>query len=285
MIDCHIELVAASRHHDPVGGVLYTVAGRLPTVGLAQLNTHGWFARSAASMRAIPTARLLEAVEADPYIPEFGSNQRGMVAGAAVEDPRCEAIHLNGLAAAVQAVKQMAHLGVHKEVVNRYLTPWSWTRVVVTGRGEAWANFLALRNHPDAFPPLRDFAWQAGLAIRDADPQRLALGEWHLPYTDSVDGTNADLAQSVARCARTSYRSFDAPERESDLYEDRLLAAKLLGSTPMHASPAEHQARAVDPYCWNASYGGRAGVGWSVYRKTLRHEVQTDLTAELARLG
>jgi thymidylate synthase ThyX len=285
MTDCLIEIVAASAHPDPVGGVMFTIAGRLPTIGLAQLNTHGWFARSAASMRAIPTAKLLESVETDPYIPEFGSNQRGMVAGAPVEDPRCEAIHRDGLAAAIQLVRQMAHLGVHKEVVNRYLTPWSWTRVVVTGRGEAWANFLALRNHPTAFPPLRDFARQAGLALRGATPRALALGEWHLPYVPSGRASNGGLSQSVARCARTSYRSFDAPERESTLAEDEALVEKLLGSTPMHASPAEHQAKAVDPYCWNAGYGGRAGVGWSVYRKTLKHEVETDLTAELKRLG
>lgn len=273
----HVEVVAASRH--PYGdATIYTVHGRLPTVALAQLNTHGWFARSAASMRAIPTDKLLAAVEADPYIPHFGANQRGMVAGADIDDPRCEATVREALANAIRTAKQLAHLGVHKEVVNRYLTPWTWTRVVVTGIDQAWANFLALRNHDDAYPPLRDFARSAGKVIRDCAVTNLDWGQWHLPYV----GVGGRVEQSVARCARVSYRSMQDPTRAPSEAEDQALYQKLVGSNPKHASPAEHQVEPAFGGC--CARAGRHGPLWRSHRQDLVGERITDLTAELQRL-
>lgn len=274
----HVEVVAASRH--PYGeDTIYTVHGRLPTVALAQLNTHGWFARSAASMRAIPTDKLLAAVEDDPYIPHFGANQRGMVAGADIDDPRCEAAVREGLTHAIRTAKQLAHMGVHKEVVNRYLTPWTWTRVVVTGIDQAWANFLALRNHNDAYPPLRDFARSAGQAIRDCHVTDLGWGQWHLPYA----GPTGTVEQSVARCARVSYRSMQDPTRAPSEAEDEALYQKLVGSSPKHASPAEHQVQPSDDP--DDCLSGRHGYRWRSHRQDLVGERITDLTAELVRLS
>ena len=45
---------------------------------------------------------------------------------------------------------------------------------------------------------------------------------------------------SVARCDRVSYKTHDG--RETSVEEDIELANKLVVSTPLHASPAEHQA-------------------------------------------
>jgi hypothetical protein len=274
-------VVAASRH--PNGrSTLYTVDGRLPTVALAQLNTQGSFARSAASMRAIPTAKVLADVEADPYIPQFGMNRKGMQPGPPIEDPRCEAASREALANAIQTAKQLAKLGVHKEDVNRYLQPWTWTRVVVSGNDAAWANFLALRAHTDAYAPLRGFAMESAAAIAATTPTPLSYGEWHLPY---AEGSGPDaIKQSVARCARVSYRSLADPEKISTLEEDLALYDRLLGGDPKHASPAEHQARPYDRWSVNLN-PNRFGSDWLVHRHQIPNERHTDLSAQLRRLG
>jgi hypothetical protein len=76
-------------------------------------------------------------------------------------------------------------------------------------------------------------------------PRTLQPGEWHLPYINLSDRLRTEDIEilkkvSVARCARVSYLTHDG--RQTSIEEDEQLYDRLLGSQPLHASPAEHQA-------------------------------------------
>ena len=108
----------------------------------------------------------------------------------------------------------------------------------------------------------------------------LEPGQWHLPYVREDDWPNTPgepddvpdmLKLSVACCASVSYNTVDGLvmtlDRATKLYD------KLVGSTPMHASPLEHQAkvpgRAQD---YHSNLGGNLGAGWVQLRKTIPGE-------------
>lgn len=59
---------------------------RFPRCLLSELLTHRVFSRNAESSRAIPVAKRIEKIKADPYIPTFTRNQKGMVGGVLAED-------------------------------------------------------------------------------------------------------------------------------------------------------------------------------------------------------
>ena len=77
---------------------------------------------------------------------------------------------------------------------------------------------------------------------------------------------------SVARCARTSYFTHD--NKPTTVEADVELHDKLIVSQPMHASPAEHQAK-PDIFqfeSWNNSNLHGNLIGFIQYRKTLPGE-------------
>ena len=90
---------------------------------------------------------------------------------------------------------------------------------------------------------------------------------FHLPYITNSDyialgndNTTGRLMEiSAARCARVSYFTHDKqiPEIEKDLK----LFNDLVGSVPIHASPTEHQAEALDSEEFNKNFRG-----WSQFR-------------------
>jgi len=274
------EVIADSIHCVERFGRLTTMRLKVPTCVLAQFNTHRAFSRNAASMRAIPTARLLKSVWSDPYFPpELGKNRAGMQAGDELTGWRVGVIRAVLRAALVFAIGVawlLGKLGGHKQWVNRVLAPFSFTQVVVTGNDRAWRHFFALRNHPHADPAIRTVAEAAQVAYAQSRPVRLATGEWHLPYVNLRDYSGAGwllkaIKQSVARCARVSYSTFGKLESsaradDSDLYQK--LVGDRLGGDPPHASPAEHQACAV----LSSDQGGNFGPGWMQHRKTLSGE-------------
>jgi hypothetical protein len=176
-------------------------------------------------------------------------------------------------------------LGLHKQWANRGLEPYLYVHGVVTAT--EWANFFALRRHADAQPEMKvlaDLMWEAQQA---SVPRVLALGEWHLPYvTDEDSGPHrgrpdgmflpdtALIKLSVARCARVSYLTQDG--RKPTIEEDLKLYDRLVGSVPIHASPAEHQAAPdqrggeENRWLWPSQHGNFNG--WRQYRKTLPGE-------------
>lgn len=238
--------------------------------------------RNASSSRAIPVERLIQDVLDDPAMPVWwGKNQPGMqareeLAGQAREEARM--LWLRASYDAIGRAQEMVRMGVHKQIVNRIIEPWGHIRTVVTAT--EWTNFYALRRHPDAQPEMRalaDAMWEAQQA---STPQLLQPGEWHLPYieeihnldwNDSVTTRNA-IQCSVARCARVSYLTHEG--KSPNIRDDLALYNRLVGSIPLHASPAEHVCtpdRMINGK-WEHSDLHANLVGWISHRKMLPNE-------------
>jgi thymidylate synthase ThyX len=251
------------------GGVrLSTIEVTLHRFVLAELNTHRVFSRNSASSRAIPVAKQLQRVLEDPALPvEFGANQPGMQAGAALQGEAHEAAlaaWLTARDAAVTAVRQLAELGVHKQVTNRLLEPFMWHTVIVTATD--WEGFWHQRCSPLAQPEIRVAAEAMRAALDASTPVEVALGDWHTPYAgaEEVDlDAAARTRVSAARCARVSYLTHDG---RRDVAADEALYERLVTADPPHWSPLEHVARPLAPD--EAPLGNLRG--W----RQLRHDVE-----------
>lgn len=113
----------------------------------AQMLTHRVFSRNTASSRAIPTSKLIEAVQKNPVIPkEWGANQSGMQSykTIGIEEMReADSLWMGALHNAVETAKKLSSLGVHKQIVNRILEPFAPTQVILSGT--EFDNFFNLR--------------------------------------------------------------------------------------------------------------------------------------------
>lgn len=278
---------------------LTTLQLRYPRFIHAEFMTHRVFSRNASSSRAVPVKKLIEDIERDPAMPlHWGKNQPGMQAREELDPETKITVRsrwLLGMSEAIRQAEWMHERGAHKQIVNRILEPFSHINVVVTAT--EWANFFALRRHPDAQPEIKALADAMWEAMNTQTPVELIPGEWHVPYYmqgiwapyEELAGEMTDKygfslkeaqAISVARCARVSYLTHDG--RQSTIEEDLALYERLVGSAPLHASPAEHQATPDTKHAWhddpeeNRSWANahRHGNlrGWIQYRKTLPGE-------------
>lgn len=275
---------------------LTTFQLRYPRFIHAEFMTHRMFSRNASSSRAIPVERLIADIENDPIYPSFwGSNKPGMQAGAECETyveafesallETREQAWTRARDAAIVSARAFAKSGYHKQIVNRLLEPFSHINVVCTATD--YNNFYTLRRHSDAQPEMRILADAMFDAQEESVSQLLLPGEWHIPYVtdDEIYGTrlneNTLIKISIARCARVSYLTHDG--RPPDIDADIALYNKLAVSTPLHASPAEHQATPDDiregitngditHFIWNKPYHHGNFNGWIQFRKTLNNE-------------
>lgn len=213
--------------------------------------------KNSASSRAIPVPRMLQTVRENPYIPEFGLNQKGMQAKEAL-DPQnqhlAQSIWKAMADCCTKGVEALHELHVHKQDANRPLEPFSWVTQIVTGDDIAWANFFTLRCHEDAHPAIRKLARMTFLNYRKSQPRPLEEGQWHLPFVPLEDAQKFrwvikhkpvdpkdvpyEIRLSIARCAWVSYNAHDGEvtkEKVESVFD------KLLNAKPVHASPAEHQ--------------------------------------------
>jgi hypothetical protein len=283
----------------PCGKRLTTYLWKYPRPIHAEIMTNRAWSKNSASSRAIPTAKLIQMVNDDPWIPDYiGKNQKGMQPGEELTDSeRSEAVTewINAKNNAVRSAEHLLSLGVHKGVVNRLIEPWMWITIIASATEQV--NMYGLRLHKDAEPHYQHLMRMSKAALDASVPRKLEAGMWHVPLiyeedypliTDyvakkigkvrlieagligRVPDDTAKLAQevlikvSVGRCARVSYLTHDG---RRDISEDVALHDRLVAQRPLHASPAEHVAQALDTLEWSGNF-----CGWRQYRKTLPHE-------------
>lgn len=271
--------IIADSEHPADGGRLTTFRITVPRRGWIHVLTHKTLAKNAGSLRATPTSWLLKSVWADPCLPEqYGANRRGMQSGPSVARWRASVFRALWRMAAAVAIAFAwvgAKLGLHKEVVNYLLEPFIHTTALVTGTDQAFANFFALRNHPEAHPTVRALAETMQALYVRGSPTPLAIGEWHIPFDPGEGSIKTRLKRSVARCARVSVSTFDRPDKPSNELDDLRLYGDLMEAKPPHASPSEHQACAVVSNTAKQA-GCLQGVdrvtGWLQFRKTIPNE-------------
>jgi thymidylate synthase ThyX len=253
---------------------------------LPEFNTHRAFSRNAASSRAIPISKVINAVRADPALPVFwGKNQSGMAARAEIDDAardRARSVWEEALAHALTSAERLSSsdIDLHKQLVNRLLEPFAWITVIVTAT--EWANFFTQRCHPDAQPEIHALAELMLEAYRASAPREVAAGAWHMPLIlpDEKTLDSATLRKlSVARCARVSYLTHD---NVRDIAKDLELYERLMtGGANGHWSPTEHVATPLDdPRETCANFRG-----WKQYRKLFDAENAATFPDEIARTG
>lgn len=284
--------VLASRRRGTKRAVV-TLHARYPRIIHGEVMTHRVFSRNARSSRAVPVNTMLEEVRNTPFVPwHWGKNQRGMQAGESFTPLEVEEMRYEWLGARNDAVVRADNLrerGLHKQIPNRLLEPFSWIDTLITST--SWANFLRLRDHSAAEPHFQDLAGLFKQALMNLEWQDLEPGEWHLPYITADDWAEAyaylgaggrratepeavELLKkiSAARCARISYKPFDGDgsfERELQRFDH------LLTDEPPHASPVEHQATPHEDW-FSLQLAGNLGPGWIQFRKTIPGEAAWD---------
>lgn len=278
-----VKIIAYSTSEFNIKNPLLTVECRYPRMVHAEMMTHRDFSRNAASSRAIPIHKMIADIKKDMAMPVFwGKNQSGMQAKEELTGWRrylAEKIWRAGGHIACFLAWSLYKLGLHKQISNRILEPWGHITLLVTS--SHWANFFALRMHPDAQPEIRELAEKIFEAKQAATPEFLKAGEWHLPYVTSEDRAEIQdiekLKQiSLARCASVSYKTVDG--KIMTLERAIALGEKLLKSNPLHASPAEHQASPdfFGRVHWaNPKLHGNF-TGWIQNRKTMKNEYVQD---------
>lgn len=233
--------------------VLSTLLLTYPRFIHAEFMTHRVMSRNAASSRAIPFERQLDAMLANPAVPlHWGAHQKGMQANRELEEPerlKAEMTWLDAMNAAAAHATMMHRLGAHKQITNRIIEPFTHIKVLVSAT--EWDNFLELRDHPAAEPHMQLLAQAIKHELDHAPIQTLDPGHWHLPFVDYSPDDDADLLDGliplcVARCASTSYKTVDnfdmTMEKATELHD------QFVHSRPQHASPLEHAALLDDTY-------------------------------------
>lgn len=229
---------------------------------------HRAHSRTVESSRAKPVHLFVDAVRTNPYIPwHITLNEKGMC-GKELTDPKkieevTEFIKIMG-AWNAQMVEYLANnYGLHKQVLNRYLEPYLYTKEVISGT--EWNNFFKLRTAKDAEPHIQDLANLMLKTLNESEPKEVKEGYWHLPYVTAEERDlykDVDLRKvSAARCARCSYKAYDG---SVDIQKDIDLFQFLYDN--YHMSPMEHVACASNIVAnWtNSNYRG-----WVQLRKTL----------------
>jgi hypothetical protein len=233
------------------GKEIITMELEYPRFIHGEFMTHRMFSRNAASSRAIPVSKMIEQVRTSPATPcHWGKNQAGMQAKEELVGSELSWVMSAWWASAEQAADEAEHMskhGAHKQIVNRILEPFQTMKTVVTAT--EWENFYWLRNHEDAQPEIKRLAEVMLEAVSESSAVTLKAGDWHTPYFNGAFGTGcwlskADtdnledaLAISSSCCAQVSYRLLD-----DSIEKARMVYKRLVESSPVHASPFEHQA-------------------------------------------
>ena len=302
-----VKLILASSAQGPTGQSvpLFTLRCRYWRAVHAELLTHREFNRNSGSSRAIPVQKMLDMVVNDTAGPQhWGLNQKGMQAEQE-NDARVSVPHhlfgslrqfcteskelfrntefaLDGLPndvgwkfaawLAAEMSKAFSDAGYHKQIANRITEPYQYMNVVITATN--WENFFALRCHPKAMPELRLLAEEIEQLIADSlsngRVQELRRGEWHVPYIDRLMGEDhlpiADqLKLSTARCASTSYQTVEGLPMTADVAQR--VYDGLFSEPPIHASPAEHQAKVGGRNAYSDEFRSPLRAPWLQHRK------------------
>lgn len=258
----------------PHDGPIYSVQARYWRSMHAEVLTHRDFSRSSSSSRAVPVKKMLRQVWREPAGPtHWGANRKGMQATEQLTGWRLRLAKLLWKSASRFAAAHswaMMKIGLHKQVANRVTEPYQFIHTIITGT--TWDNFFALRRHPDAQPEMAAIAEAIHAAMATSKPQRLRAGDWHMPYVTSAEvltyGVEAALQMSTARCARVSYLTHDNEQPKP--VDDFQLHDDLVGSQPMHASPAEHAAEVLPTMERHANLSGFRSYRRAVECQALR---------------
>jgi hypothetical protein len=233
----------------------------------SEFMTHKDFSRNAASSRAIPIQQGIDRVRNEPAMPVYwGKNQPGMQAAEELSTDSVTPDALNvfhdhfnkscnlstreiaelmwreAAASAANFAEKMNKLGMHKQLVNRVLEPFTMIRAVVTIDDLGFLAACKLRRHKDAQPEIHALFDEMNDAWECSTPKALNEGDWHIPYGDNFPHLTIEeqIKIGVSCAAQVSYRKNDTSLEKAEKIFDMLLKSEV-----PHASPFEHVAQAT----------------------------------------
>lgn len=240
----------------------------------AEMMTYRVWSRNAQSSRAIPVEKNIEHVEdLELYPMHWGANQKGMQAYSEISVPDQELAKWawdEAREACVKSAQYLVKLGVHKQVVNRLLEPFSTITTIVTATD--FSNFFMQRCHPDAQPEIQVLAKYMEIEYNNSLPkQHHSKYSWHLPFISLEERLQYSediktlIMIAIGRCARVSYKQHDGSR---NVEKDIALHDYLATAQPPHLSPFEHIAQNMDDSTMYANL-----QGWQHKRWQLEHSV------------
>ncbi len=271
MFQPQAEIIADS--HNLTGDRLTTFVLTYHRMIHSEFMTHRMLSKNSSSSRAIPVEKMIKLVESQEVYPlHWGKNQKGMSAQIEVTEAEMQAAAVVWKEARLDAIhhaRRLIDIGIHKQVVNRLLEPFSTITVICSGT--EYQNFFEQRCHPDAQPEIQALANKMKSAYDASQPQQLAQGQWHLPLIkaediDEVSDIHELIKVAVGRCARVSYLNHDGVR---NLADDVKLHDRLLASKPAHLSPFEHVAMALPNSEKRANFTGFQAYRFDLERNQL----------------
>ncbi len=273
-IEARVITHTASQFGPPKEAVTFVL--KYPRFIHSEFLTHRMLSRNSASSRAIPVSKMLGMAISEPVYPiHWGQNQKGMQASQELSKSKqwiAKKVWRASCYTQVAYAWLLNKLGVHKQVTNRLIEPFSHMTVITTATD--WGNFFNLRCHPAAQPEFQELAYKMLEAYVASKPTYIMSGDWHLPFADRYLAENLRTDQllkiTTARCARVSYLNFEGNidhEKDYKLHDDLLKSG--------HMSPFEHALQLV----WGEAYYGNFR-GYRAYRYTLPRENRSEFNPE-----
>jgi hypothetical protein len=135
----------------------------------------------------------------------------------------------------------------HKQLTNRLLEAFAYSKGVFTGTLESWQHVLQVRAHKEAQPEIQELAERIKEAIEGSTPQVLQYGEFHLPYVDSVEAGDDEIniKLSISQIAQVSYRKLDDSVEKALSIFNKLHLLDHTPENPPHWSPCQHVMQAL----------------------------------------
>lgn len=227
---------------------LDSIYGVFPKMVLGERNRHRCFSLSDRSSRAVPPEKLIVEIRSGEGLAmpaKFRRRTTGMGGGEELQGDELIAAQLDWIEDALDATDsaERAIKREAKETVNRRLDMYLYMHTLQTGTRAGWLNYLGLRLDSGADPTIQVFAQRCYEVYKAATPNELSPGSWHLPFVDVDEVATTDILinLSAARCAHLSYNDLETGSRMT-LERALGIAAKLKDTSPLHASPFEHQA-------------------------------------------
>lgn len=223
---------------------LDSIYGVFPKMVMGERNRHRCFSLSDRSSRAVPPEKLIEEIRRGIGLAmpaKFRRRAKGMGGGEELTGDELYGAQLGWICDALNAAdaaERAMQMNEEKETVNRRLDMYIYMHTLQTSTRDGWLNFFGLRL-ANASPTIELFAEKCFNAYKTAEPERLGINQWHLPFTDAIDDGFVDI--SAAHSAHLSYNDL-ATGQQMTVPRALDIAAKLRDSRPLHASPFEHQA-------------------------------------------
>ena len=238
------------------GKEIVTFLVDFPRFILPEFLTHRLCSRNGASSRAIPVSKVIENIKNHSFMPiHFGQNKAGMTAEQEVDKTTkgtAKCVWDFAARNAMNSATELATLGIHKQVTNRVLEPFSYMRMVVTAT--ELDNFFWLRLHEHADPHINELARVMLFALQESVPTALQHGDYHVPFfgngywTPEIEARYGVTAQqaiehSMSCCAQTSYRKLDmSTEKTEDIIK------KLFGGDRQHCFSSDTEVLTLEGF-------------------------------------